>query len=35
LRADGLPIAEAETLLANFEDLQAQHEAHLARIEGT
>jgi hypothetical protein len=35
LRADGLPTEEAEALLATLEDLQAQHEAHLARIEGT
>jgi hypothetical protein len=28
-----LPTAEAEALLANFEDLQGQHEAHLARAE--
>jgi hypothetical protein len=34
LRADSLPTEEAEALLATFEDLQAQHEAHLARIEG-
>jgi hypothetical protein len=34
LRAEGLPVAEAEALLATFEDLQRQHEAHLARAEG-
>ncbi len=33
LRADGLPIEEAEALLATFEELQRQHEAHLARAE--
>jgi hypothetical protein len=33
LREHGLPTAEAETLLATFEDSQAQHEAHLARAE--
>ncbi|MHB2208016.1 hypothetical protein [Methylobacterium sp. CM6257] len=34
LRADDLPTEEAVALLATFEDLQDQHEAHLARIEG-
>jgi hypothetical protein len=34
LRANGHPTGEAEALLATFEDLQRQHEAHLARIEG-
>ena len=29
----GLPTAEAEALLATFEDSQAQHEAHLAKAE--
>lgn len=33
LRADGLPVDEAEALLATFEDIQKQHEAHLARVE--
>jgi hypothetical protein len=33
LTADGLPSEEAAALLANFEDLQEQHEAHLARVE--
>ncbi len=33
LRAKNLPVAEAEALLATFEDLQRQHEAHLARAE--
>jgi hypothetical protein len=33
LIADGLPTEEAAALLANFEDLQEQHEAHLARVE--
>lgn len=33
LRAEGLPVEEAEALLATFEDLQRQHEAHLARVE--
>lgn len=28
----GLPTDRAERLLANFEDLQAQHEDHLVRI---
>ncbi len=34
LRADGRPAEVAEQLLANFEDIQQQHEAHLARLEG-
>ncbi|MDE3744288.1 hypothetical protein ACFQE0_10585 [Methylobacterium komagatae] len=33
LRAENLPVAEAEALLATFEDRQRQHEAHLARAE--
>lgn len=33
LKADGLPVAAAEALLVTFEDLQVQHEAHLARAE--
>lgn len=33
LTAEGLPVADAEVLLATFEDLQRQHEAHLARAE--
>jgi hypothetical protein len=33
LRTGGLPLEAAEALLAVFEDLQHQHEAHLARIE--
>jgi DNA-binding transcriptional MerR regulator len=33
LKARGLPIEEAKRLLATFEDLQRQHEAHLARAE--
>ncbi|MRI56777.1 hypothetical protein D8770_22855 [Methylobacterium sp. DB1607] len=33
LRADGLPVEEAEALLVTFEDMQRQHEEHLARIE--
>ena len=33
LKADSLPVADAEALLATFEDIQRQHEAHLARIE--
>lgn len=31
LKAQELPAEEAEALLASFEDLQRQHEAHLAR----
>ncbi|WP_459771796.1 hypothetical protein [Methylobacterium sp. CM6257] len=34
LRADGLPVEEAEALLATFEELQRQHETHLAAAEG-
>ncbi len=34
LRADGRPTEAAERLLANFEEIQRQHEAHLARLEG-
>jgi hypothetical protein len=34
LKASHLPTEEAEALLATFEDLQRQHEAHFARIEG-
>lgn len=34
LKGDGLPVEEAEALLATFEELQRQHEAHLARAEG-
>lgn len=34
LRADGWPTEAAERLLANFEEIQRQHEAHLARLEG-
>lgn len=33
LVADGLPTKEARELLVTFEDLQRQHEAHLARAE--
>lgn len=33
LRGAGLPTEDAEALLANFEDFQKHHEAHLARIE--
>lgn len=32
LRADGLPAGAAEQLLITFENLQEQHEAHLARL---
>lgn len=31
LRQRGLPTQEAESLLVTFEDLQRQHEDHLAR----
>lgn len=31
LRDRGLPTAEAEAVLATFEDIQRQHEDHLAR----
>ena len=34
LRIDGRPTEIAEQLLACFEDIQRQHEAHLARLEG-
>jgi len=34
LRVDGLSVEEAEALLFIFEDLQRQHEAHLAKVEG-
>ena len=34
LRADERPTEAAEQLLANFEEIQWQHEAHLARLEG-
>lgn len=33
LKGYGLPTAEAEALLATFEDSQAQHEAHLSKVE--
>ncbi len=33
LKEHALPTGPAEDLLANFEDLQRQHEAHLARAE--
>ncbi len=33
LTADWLPVEEAGALLATFEDLQRQHEAHLAAAE--
>jgi hypothetical protein len=33
LKEHALPTGEAEALLANFEDLQQQHEAHLAKAE--
>jgi hypothetical protein len=29
----GLPTGEAEVLLANFEDMQREHEAHLKRVD--
>jgi len=32
LRQWNLPIEEAETLLIRFEDLQRQHQEHLARL---
>jgi hypothetical protein len=32
LKEHDLPTEEAEVLLATFEDLQRQHEAHLARV---
>ncbi|WP_289014367.1 hypothetical protein [uncultured Methylobacterium sp.] len=31
--ADGLPMQEAAELLGTFENLQRQHDAHLARAE--
>lgn len=34
LRADGRPTEVAEQLLASFEEVQRQHETHLARLEG-
>ena len=34
LKDSNLPTKEAEALLGSFEDLQRQHEAHLARVEG-
>ncbi|MBB2960949.1 hypothetical protein [Methylobacterium sp. R2-1] len=34
LKLSELPTEEAEALLHTFEDLQGQHKAHLARIEG-
>ena len=34
LRASSLPLDMAEALLANFEDMQDRHEAHLERAEG-
>ncbi|WP_449410022.1 hypothetical protein [Methylobacterium komagatae] len=33
LKADGLSCEEAQALLATFEDLQRQHQEHLARAE--
>lgn len=33
MQASRLPTDEAEALLANFENLQRQHEDHLARAE--
>ena len=33
LRATGCPTETAEMLLSNFEEVQQQHEAHLARME--
>lgn len=33
LKERALPTGEAEVLLASFEDLQNEHEAHLARAE--
>ena len=32
LKGDGLPSNDAEALLVTFEDIQRQHEDHLARI---
>lgn len=33
LKTSHLPTEVAEALLANFEDLQQQHEVHLVRVE--
>lgn len=33
LREKGLPIEQAEEILASIEDVQRLHEAHLARLE--
>ena len=33
LQVDGQPTEEALALLTNFEDLQRQHEVHLARLD--
>lgn len=35
LRQKGLPTEEAEALLVTFEDMQRQHEDHLARVEAS
>ncbi|AWB20789.1 hypothetical protein DA075_07555 [Methylobacterium currus] len=35
LRREDLPTSEAEALLVLFEDLQRQHQDHLARIEAS
>ncbi len=35
LRQKGLPAEEAEALLVTFEDMQRQHEDHLARVEAS
>ncbi|GLS54435.1 hypothetical protein GCM10007886_26180 [Methylobacterium gregans] len=32
IRTAGIPTEEAEALLATYEDIQRQHEDHLARI---
>ena len=34
LKASDLPTEQAEALLGTFEDLQRQHEAHLAKVDG-
>jgi hypothetical protein len=34
LRDRGLPIEAATQMLAEFEDTQRQHQAHLVRLEG-
>lgn len=34
MRTSHLPTDGAEALLATFEELQRQHEAHLVRVEG-